>query len=33
VQEAVEDGTRAFHGVIAALGGASAAYQDHVAAP
>jgi hypothetical protein len=33
VQEAVEDGTRAFRGVIAALGGASAAYQDHVAAP
>ncbi|MFD2026336.1 oxygenase MpaB family protein [Promicromonospora aerolata] len=32
VQEAVEDGTRAFHGVIAALGGASAAYQDDVAA-
>lgn len=33
VQESVEDGTRGFHGVIAALGGASAAYQDHVAGP
>ncbi|WP_275006204.1 oxygenase MpaB family protein [Promicromonospora iranensis] len=33
VQEAVEDGARAFRGIMAVLGDASAAYQDHVAAP
>ncbi len=33
VQEAVEDGAQAFRGIIAVLGDASAAYQDHVAAP
>jgi hypothetical protein len=33
VQEAVEDGARAFHGIIAALSDGAAAYQDHVAAP
>lgn len=31
VQEAVEEGTRAFRGIVAVLGGASAAYQDHAA--
>jgi hypothetical protein len=33
VQEAVEDGAQAFRGIMAVLGDASAAYQDHVAAP
>jgi hypothetical protein len=31
VQEAVEEGAQAFRGIIGALGGASAAYEDHVA--
>jgi hypothetical protein len=33
VQEAVEDGARAFRGLVAAVSDGAAVYQDHVAAP